>query len=128
MRGDENFESMRLSGPEDALHVLNRIVFLKTFADQGPGESFLAQDLVLRISEYNGSVFPTDFHMYVVLGFGVAETGFESSAVSRYNLARNEGEQVGVNDVPVVEHFGDFLTPPRSLLLTTFPSAAILIP
>jgi hypothetical protein len=62
--------------------------------------------------------------MYVVLGFGVAETGFESSAVSRYNLARNEGEQVGVNDVPVVEHFGDFLTPPRSLLLTTFPSVA----
>jgi len=40
------------------------------------------------------------------------------------NLARNEGEQVGVNDVPVVEHFGDFLTPPRSLLLTTFPSVA----
>jgi hypothetical protein len=37
MRRDENLESMRLRGLEDALHVLNSIVFLKTFADQGPG-------------------------------------------------------------------------------------------
>jgi hypothetical protein len=36
MRRDENLESMGLRGLEDALYVLNRIVFLKAFADQGP--------------------------------------------------------------------------------------------
>ena len=53
MRRDENLESMRLRGLEDTLHVLNSIVFLKTFADQGPRDSFFTQDLVLRIDEYN---------------------------------------------------------------------------
>jgi hypothetical protein len=40
VRRDENLESMCAFGLEDALHVLNSIGFLKTFADQGPGESF----------------------------------------------------------------------------------------
>jgi hypothetical protein len=60
---------MRLRGLEDALHVLNSIVFLKTFADQGLRESFFTQDLVLRIDEYNCSVFPMDFHGYLLFEF-----------------------------------------------------------
>jgi len=33
VRRDENLEAMRLRGLEDALHVLNGIVFLEAFAD-----------------------------------------------------------------------------------------------
>ena len=35
-------------------------------------------DLVLRIDEYNCSVFPLNFHSSAILSFRVAETGFES--------------------------------------------------
>jgi hypothetical protein len=59
---DGYLESMRFRGLEDAFHVLNSIVFLKAFADQGPRESFFAQDVILRIDEYNCSVFPVNFH------------------------------------------------------------------
>ena len=54
---------MRLRGLDDALYVLNSIVFLKTFVDQAPCESFLAQDLVLRIDEYNCSVLLCFFQL-----------------------------------------------------------------
>src|SRR5215831_20115365 len=99
MRRDENLESMRLRSLEDALHVLNRIVFLKTFADQGPRESFLAQDLVLRIDEYNCSVFPLNFHSSAILSFRVAQTSLKARPDPNHNLALNEGEQIGVDDV-----------------------------
>jgi hypothetical protein len=36
---------------------------LKTFVDQAPCESFLAQDLVLRIDEYNCSVLLCFFQL-----------------------------------------------------------------
>jgi hypothetical protein len=78
VRRDEDLESMRFRGLEDALHVLNSIVFLKTFADQGPRESFFAQDLVLRIDEYNCGVFPMDVHIISGLSFQVAETGLKA--------------------------------------------------
>src|SRR5215831_17563875 len=82
MRRDENLESMRLRGLEDALHVLDSIVFLKTFADQGPRESFFTQDLVLRIDEYNCRVLPLNFHGYLRSSFQVAETGLKAGPVS----------------------------------------------
>jgi hypothetical protein len=47
----------------------NSTIFLKTFADQGPGESFFAQDLVLRIGEYNCSVFPMNVHSDLLFEF-----------------------------------------------------------
>src|SRR5262249_10877004 len=50
----------------------------KTFADQGPRESFFTQDLVLRIDEYNCSVFPMDFHGYLLFEFSGGRDQFES--------------------------------------------------
>ena len=43
VRRDEDFEALRFRRLEDALHVLSCIVFLKTFADQGPCEARFAQ-------------------------------------------------------------------------------------
>jgi hypothetical protein len=51
---------------------------LKTFADQGPRESVFAQNLVLRIDEYNCGVFPMDVHIISCLSFQVAETGLKT--------------------------------------------------
>src|SRR5271166_4201700 len=72
---------MRLRGLEDSLHVLNRIVFLKTFANKRPRETFLTQDVVLRIDEYNCSVFPINIHSYLLFEFSVVETGLTTGPI-----------------------------------------------
>ena len=85
MRRDEDLESMRLRRLEDALHVLNGIVFLKTFADQGPREACFTQYLILRVDEYYCGVVLIYIHFLFLLlllaltGFGLlhvpADTG-----------------------------------------------------
>src|SRR5271166_2086441 len=77
VRRDENLESMRFRGLEDSLHVLNRIVFLKTFANKRPRETFLAQDVVLRIDEYDCSVFPMNIHSYLLFEFSDGRNRFD---------------------------------------------------
>jgi hypothetical protein len=46
VRRDENLEAMRFCRLEDALHVLDSTVFLKTFADEWPREASFTQDLI----------------------------------------------------------------------------------
>src|SRR5271163_1525251 len=36
MRGDEHLEAVRLRRLEDSLHVIDRVIFLKTFVNQRP--------------------------------------------------------------------------------------------
>jgi Clp protease len=50
VRRDENLGSVRLRDLEDPFHVLNGIVFLKTFADQGPREASLLHEPWTSIS------------------------------------------------------------------------------
>src|ERR1700758_441809 len=78
VRRDEDLESMRFRGLKDSLHVLNRIVFLKTFAHQRPRETFFAQDVVLWIDEYNCSVFSMDVHSYLLLEFSGGRNRFDN--------------------------------------------------
>ena len=53
---------MRLGGLEDALHILNEIIFLEAFVEHNPRAAFYAQNLILRISENNCSVLALKFH------------------------------------------------------------------
>src|SRR5580704_12218611 len=76
---------MRFRGLEDSLHVLNRIVFLKTFAHQRPRETSFAQDVVLRIDEYNCSVFPVNIHSYLLFEFSGGRNRFDN----RSDLSEN---------------------------------------
>src|SRR5208282_5522441 len=78
VRRDENLESMGLRGLEDALHILDGVVFLKAFADQGPREPFFAQDFVLRIDEDNRGVVPMNVHSYLLFKFSVGRNRFET--------------------------------------------------
>jgi hypothetical protein len=49
VRRDENLETGRFCRLEDALHVLDSMVFLKTFVDQGPPESGLRDPAQLEV-------------------------------------------------------------------------------
>ena len=60
---------MRLGGLENALHILNGIIFLEAFVEHSPRAAFFAQDLVLRIGENNCSVLALKFHSYLTLAF-----------------------------------------------------------
>jgi hypothetical protein len=42
--------------------MLNGMIFLKTFADQGPREAAFIQDLVLRVDQYDGGVVLVAVH------------------------------------------------------------------
>ena len=79
VRRDEDLESMRFRGLEDALHVLNGIIFLKAFMDQGPRKSFFAQDLVLGIDEKNRSVFPVYFYSDLLFEVSGGRNRFEDA-------------------------------------------------
>src|ERR1700722_14181827 len=56
VRRNEHLKSARLSSLEDALDVFDGIDFLETFVEQWPSETFLAQDIVLRIDNHNRGV------------------------------------------------------------------------
>jgi len=77
VRRDENLESVRFRGLEDALDVLNGIVFLKTFADQWPREACFTQYLILRVDEYYCGVVLIYIHccsfllILTLTGFGL---------------------------------------------------------
>src|SRR5260370_24256656 len=62
VRRDENLEAMLLCCLEDALHVLDGMVFLKTFVDEGPREASFTQDLILRIDKDYRGVALVDVH------------------------------------------------------------------
>src|SRR5271165_6052187 len=76
---------MRFRGLEDALHVLDGIVFFKTFANKRPRETFFAQDVILRIDEYNCSVFLMNIHSYLLFEF----SGDRNRFVNRSDLSEN---------------------------------------
>src|SRR5262245_3056774 len=62
MRRDEHLVAVLLRRPEDALHVLDRLVLRDTRTDGGPGGPLLAQYVILRIDEHDGGAIPFELH------------------------------------------------------------------
>jgi hypothetical protein len=70
VRRDEHLEAQRLRSLEDALHVLDGIVFPETFVNQRPREAFFTQYLILGIDkDYRGVIF-VDVHASPCGGLG----------------------------------------------------------
>src|SRR5271166_2412704 len=64
---DENLESVRLRGFEDALHILNGVIFLKAFVDQGPRKACFTQHIILRVDKYYRGVALVEDHGFSLL-------------------------------------------------------------
>ena len=62
VRRDEDLVSIRLRGLEDALHILDRVVFLKTFVEQRPTETVFTQHVVLRVDKHYCRVVLVEVH------------------------------------------------------------------
>ena len=67
MRRDKDLEAVRLCCLEDTLHVLNGMVFLKAFADQGPREASFTQHFILRIDKDYRGVVIVDIHVLLAV-------------------------------------------------------------
>src|SRR5215469_1064565 len=62
VRRDEDLKSKLLRGFEDALHIFNGVVFVKTLAEPRPSQARLAQYFILRIDHYDCGVVLIKFH------------------------------------------------------------------
>ena len=52
MRRNEDFVVVHFSGRKQPIEIFNRVVFLNTLADQTPRDTFLAENVILRIDNY----------------------------------------------------------------------------
>jgi hypothetical protein len=62
VRRDEDLVAILLRRPEDALHVLDRLVLPDALADRRPRGARLAQDVILRVDEDHCGVGPVELH------------------------------------------------------------------
>src|SRR5215469_11052483 len=62
VRRDEDLKSKLLRGFEDALHIFNRVVLVKTLAEQRPSQARFAQYFILRIDHCDCGVVLIEFH------------------------------------------------------------------
>src|SRR5215467_14707191 len=62
MGRDEHLVAVLLRRPEDALHVLDRLVLGDARPDGGPGGALLTQYIILRIDENDGGATPFELH------------------------------------------------------------------
>src|SRR5215469_2760876 len=62
VRRDEDLKSKLLRGFEDALHIFNGVIFVKTLAEPRPSQARFAQYFILRIDHYNCGVVLIEFH------------------------------------------------------------------
>src|SRR5262249_38552423 len=62
VRRDEDLKSKLLRGFEDALHIFNGVVFVKTLVKQLPSQARFVQYFILRIDHYDCGVFLIEFH------------------------------------------------------------------
>src|SRR5215469_2724935 len=62
VRRDEDLKSKLLRGLEDALHIFNGVVFVKTLAELRPSQARFAQYFILRIDHYDCAVVLIEFH------------------------------------------------------------------
>jgi hypothetical protein len=62
VRRDEDLEAMDLGSFEDAIHVIDGVIFRETLMEQRPRESSFTQDFILWGDKDNGRVTLLDIH------------------------------------------------------------------